>query len=131
MRCFSTGVALLALLACGGDVKPPADPATAIAQHDSITPSNPDSLALTTARGFQVWFTAARPDHDVSGHACAERALEIRHAGRRVPVPLLYTASAPRELDDSTIRAELWLHCAAGDSYRVDLRTGHPTPIRP
>jgi hypothetical protein len=56
--------------------------------------------------------------------------MEIRRGGTRVQVPLLYTATAPELVNDSTIRARLSNRCVPGDAYLVDLRTGHPVRER-
>ncbi len=86
----------------------------------------PDSLALRTREGVELWFTLAREDRDSAGAACVERGLEIRDGTRRTPVPLLYTRDVPRVVNDSTVSARLWTACAAGPVYRVSLRTGQP-----
>jgi hypothetical protein len=97
---------------------------------DSVTTTAvPDSLALRTANGSEVWFTAFRSDSDSTGRGCSERVLEIRRDGRRIPVPLLYTGAAPTVVDDSTILARVWRHCRPGDVYHVDLESGRPTPV--
>jgi hypothetical protein len=89
-----------------------------------------DSLALSDRGRVEVWFTLARTAHGSDGRQCLERGLEIRHAGTRVPVPLLYTGETPTLLNDTTIRAVLWTHCKPGDPYLVDLRTGRPVRER-
>ena len=116
--------ALAALLACGGpEARKPA--------ADSVANLSPtDSLVLTTPAGVEIWFTLARSATGAAGR-CVERGLEIRQGGRRVQVPLLYTGTAPVLLNDSTMRATLWTHCAPGDAYRVDLRSGQPVRERP
>jgi hypothetical protein len=86
---------------------------------------------LRTAAGQEVWFASSRPDTDGAGGACIERSLEIRAGGTRTPVPLLYTAVAPTLVNDTTMRAELWTNCRAGDRYDVSLRTGQPVRVRP
>lgn len=86
----------------------------------------PDSLALRTPGGAELWFTLAREDRDSVGAQCVERGLEIREGTRRTPVPLLYTRDAPRIVNDSIVGARLWTACAAGPEYRVNLRTGQP-----
>jgi hypothetical protein len=86
----------------------------------------PDLLALHTPGGAELWFTLAREDRDSAGTACVERGLEIREGHRRTPVPLLYTREAPHVVNESTVSARLWTHCAAGPEYRVSLRTGQP-----
>jgi hypothetical protein len=64
---------------------------------------------------------------DSGGARCVERTIELRRDTVRLRVPLLYTTTAPRLLDDSTLAAELTLRCHPMASYRVDLRTGQPT----
>lgn len=94
------------------------------------TPRAPDSLLLTTPAGIQVWFTDARTDADSTGTTCVERVMEIRRDGRRIPVPLLYTGTLPRLVNDSTIEAPIWLHCRPGNVYQVSLTSGHPVRVR-
>lgn len=89
----------------------------------------PDSLALVTPLG-EVWFTGAREAHDDSGGSCQERVMEIRRAGKRTAIPLLYTGAAPRLVDDSTIEAAIWLRCRPGNVYRVNLRSGQPVRVK-
>ncbi len=89
-----------------------------------------DSLVATGENGVTVWFTLERAGRGADGSSCVERALEIRHGDTRVPVPLLYTGSAPILLDQSTMRAELWNHCRPVAKYRVNLRTGQPVRER-
>ena len=113
------GAAMLGGLACGerGEKAGPA--------ADS-TPAPPaDSLVATVPGGTEVWFTLARPDSGEGGR-CTDRAIEIRRGATRIPVPLLYTGRAPQVVDDTTLRASLSNRCRPGDSYLVDLRTGHP-----
>ncbi|MEO8088779.1 MAG: hypothetical protein ABI703_00625 [Gemmatimonadales bacterium] len=118
-------LAIATLLGCGGS-KAEA-PVTADSAGRGLPP---DSLALASARGVEIWYTLARASTGADGQDCVERGLEIRHGGRRVPVPLLYTGSPPVLVNDSTIRATLWTHCTPGDTYRVDLRTGRPVRER-
>lgn len=117
----AAGLVVLCLLACGSAPKP-APPA-------QLPTAPPDSLALMAGSGVSVWFTDSRPDRDSTGTTCVERVLQIRRDSTRIPVPLLYTGRAPVLIDDSTMEAELWLHCRAMDRYRVDLRTGRPTRV--
>ncbi|HEY7682432.1 MAG TPA: hypothetical protein VH879_07285 [Gemmatimonadales bacterium] len=98
------------------------------APADSAPP--PDSLALRLASGVEVWFTGARPAVDAAGASCVERVMEIREGSRRTAIPLLYTGTPPRPLDDTTIEAAIWLNCRPGNVYRVDLRTGRPVRAR-
>ena len=86
----------------------------------------PDSLILTNTAGAEIWFTLSRSATGADGGGCVERGLEIRHGGKRVKVPLLYTGTPPVLLNDSTMRAMLWTHCRPGDAYLVNLRTGQP-----
>ncbi|MEP7175747.1 MAG: hypothetical protein ABI860_04290 [Gemmatimonadales bacterium] len=92
-------------------------------------PALADSLVGTAAGGEEIWFTLSRADSGATGR-CTDRAIEIRHGARRIPVPLLYTASVPTILNDTTLRARLSTHCAPGDSYLVDLRSGRPVRER-
>lgn len=118
-------IGLAALLACGGSQGD--RPAAA----DSVTRSPPgDSLVLTSRAGIEIWFTLARSATRADGSGCVERGLEIRHGGRRVKVPLLYTGTPPVLLNDSTMRAMLWIHCQPDDPYLVNLRSGHPVRER-
>jgi hypothetical protein len=120
------GIWLVALLAgCGSgqpDPEPPETPATP-------TPPPADSLASRPGPGVEIWFTVGRVGRDSSGASCYERTLEIRDSVGRRRVPLLYTLEAPTRLDDTSVRARVYLNCAAGDPYRVSLRTGRPTPL--
>ncbi|HTS90154.1 MAG TPA: hypothetical protein VMG41_16795 [Gemmatimonadales bacterium] len=125
-------VTAIGALACSGErpgASPPEAAAGQAAPHDSAGPK--DSLALRTASGIEVWFTAARRDSDTAGRACLERVMEIRAQGRRTPVPLLYTGVTPRLVNDSTIEAAVWRGCRAGDWYRVSLVTGRPVKVAP
>jgi hypothetical protein len=89
-----------------------------------------DSLVLQAGGGAEVWLSLARAAKGADGTGCVERGLEIRHGSNRVKVPLLYTGSPPVLLNDTTIRAVLWNHCAPGEPYLVDLRSGRPVPER-
>jgi hypothetical protein len=119
------GAAVLAL-GCGERPSPPARAAA-----DTAELARPaDSLVATSPGGTQIWFTLARSDSGDTGR-CTARAVEIRRGTTRVPVPLLYTFSAPEILNDTTMRAHLSDHCRPGDRYLVDLRTGRPVRERP
>jgi hypothetical protein len=89
-----------------------------------------DSLVATAPGGVEVWFTHSREGKAADGTTCTDRTMEIRRGGTRVQVPLLYTATAPELVNDSTIRARLSNRCVPGDAYLVDLRTGHPVRER-
>jgi hypothetical protein len=90
-----------------------------------------DSLALRAPDGTEVWFTDSRSASDSAGVACTERVMELRRAGTRIPVPLLYTGERPELVNDSTFRAHIWLRCRPGNLYEVNLRTGFPTRVMP
>jgi hypothetical protein len=89
-----------------------------------------DSLAAS-APGLEVWFTMARNDRGADGRLCTDRTLEIRRGPSRIAVPLLYTGEAPRIVNDTTLEAVLYRGCRPLARYRVDTRTGQPTPMRP
>lgn len=116
---------------CAGS-RPPAKETpgadTAAATRDF--PAMPDSLALIAPGGTTVWFSGARAGTDSSGGSCVERGLVIVRDSTRTLVPLLMTGAPPVLVDDTTIRARIWLHCRPGDTYHVDLRTGTPFRIR-
>ncbi len=104
--------------------------AGAAGQASADAPAVPaDSLVATMPGGYEIWFTLARSDSGADGR-CTDRAVEIRHEGRRTPVPLLYTGTAPEQVSDTTFRARLSDHCAPGDRYLVDVRTGRPVRER-
>lgn len=122
------GLAAIAgvLAACG---RPAPSTAAATNAPPVAAPAAPaDTLLFRTATGAEVWFTFARHDSAPGGRACVERTIEIRQAGTRVPVPLLYTGAPPVLRDDTTLEADLWAACAPRARYRVDLRTGQPIP---
>jgi len=118
---------LLLGLATGCGARPPASPAA-----DSVgqAPQPADSLLLTAPGGVELWFTDARTGRDSSGRPCLERVMQIRRAGQRIAVPLLYTGSIPRLVNDSTIEAPIWLNCHPGNVYQVDLKTGRPVRVK-
>jgi hypothetical protein len=89
-----------------------------------------DSLVLTAPGGVEVWFTLSRQGKTAEGTPCTDRTMEIRRGGTRVPVPLLYTGTAPELVNDSTIRARLSNQCVPSDAYLVDLRSGRPVRER-
>jgi hypothetical protein len=115
--------AVLAGLACGKRTPPP--PA---AEATTISPA--DSLVAKAPGGAEIWFTLARTDSGDGGR-CTARAVEIRRGSARIPVPLLYTSTAPEMVNDSTFRARLSDHCRPGDSYLVNLHTGRPVREHP
>ena len=88
------------------------------------------AILARLATGGATWFTLARNATAPDGTGCVDRALEIRRGGKRIPVPLLYTGTAPRLVNDTTMRARLSDHCRPGDAYLVDLRTGRPVRER-
>jgi hypothetical protein len=118
---------LAGLCACGGERTP--DPAP---QDPPPPPSgDPGDELVLELTGASVWHTLSREATGPSGERCLERTLEIRREGvPPVRVPLLYTRDVPRVIDDSTLEARVYLNCAPGDRYRIDTRTGQPTPLR-
>jgi hypothetical protein len=106
-------------------------PERAPARNEVPAFASRDSLAVTTENGMEIWYTLTRVGRAADGSSCIERGLEIRRDSTRIPVPLLYTGSAPVLLDESRMRAELWNHCRPVDTYLVDLRTGRPVRERP
>ena len=121
-------VALSAVLAGCGDGRAPAD---APVPSDLPAATLVDSLVLTAPGGAQVWFTDGRAAQDSLGAACSERVLEIRTARDTLAVPLLYTGEAPTLVNDSTLRASLWLDCRPGALYHVNIHTGRPSRVEP
>lgn len=77
-----------------------------------------------------MWLSGARLGTDSSGATCVERGLVLVRDSNRTLVPLLMTGAVPVLVNDTTIRARIWLHCRPGNTYDVNLRTGHPTRIR-
>lgn len=124
LRSAMTFGALVQMLACGGrDERPPVDGAGAAPG----TPTAPrDSLVATAPGGVEIWFTLAREGKTADGTTCVDRTMEIRRDSARIPIPLLYTGSAPELVNDSTIRARLSKQCVPSDVYLVNLRTGRP-----
>lgn len=124
------GMALLATMAagCGGPEKGAEGTTLDGARAAPAAPA--DSLVATAPGGVEIWFTLAREGRAADGTTCTDRTLEIRRGGTRVPVPLLYTGSAPEILNDTTMRARLSENCVPGDAYLVDLRSGRPVRER-
>ena len=118
-------VVALVLAACAGRSEPP--PA-----RDTVTaaPRPADTLVLAAPGGVEVWFTDSRDARDSTGDQCIERVMQIRRDGRKIAVPLLYTGSRPRLVNDSTIEAPIWLNCRPGNVYQVDLKTGRPVRVK-
>lgn len=115
------------LIGCGGERSPHPPPSAGPPGGRGVEPATPkDSLVLRAPGGIELWYTLAREDQDSGGRACLERVVEIRAGGRRIPVPLLYTRDVPRMVNESTVSARIWLRCAPGDEYRINLRTGQP-----
>src|SRR5512147_140138 len=114
---------LVLLTACSAKPEP---------ARDSVvtTPRPADTLVLSTRRGVEVWFTDSRTAKDSTGQGCVERVMQIRREGKRIAVPLLYTGSTPRLINDSTIEAPIWLNCRPGNVYQVDLTTGRPVRVK-
>jgi hypothetical protein len=120
-------IALLLGLASGCGPKQESPPAA-----DSVAqaPRPADSLVLTAPGNVEVWFTDARSARDSAGRTCVERVMQIRRNGQRIAIPLLYTGSIPRLVNDSTIEAPIWLDCRPGNLYQVDLNTGRPARVK-
>jgi hypothetical protein len=93
-------------------------------------PPATDSLVATAPGGVEIWFTLSREGKAADGTRCIDRAIEIRRGGTRVPVPLLYTGTAPEVVNDTTMRARLSNQCVPGDAYLVHLKTGRPVRER-
>jgi len=128
-----TLLAALALAGCGGPPAEDGQQGSAVADRATdaaTTPSVPDSLALRAPDGSEVWFTDWREATGDDGQQCLERVMEIRRGADTVPIPLLYTGAVPTLVNDSTIRARIWLDCTPGNTYEVDLKTGFPTHIK-
>ncbi len=123
MKAWPIRLALL-LAACGGPDGPRQEPP---ARQPATLP---DSLVATAPGGVEIWFTLARPGKSVDGVPCVDRTIEIRRGDTRIPVPLLYTATAPELVNDTTLRARLSDRCRPGDWYLVDLRSGRPVRER-
>lgn len=123
MRSWPIRLTILLSGCGGGDRSPPRLPANEPATLR-------DSLVATAPGGVEIWFTLVRPGKSIDGVPCVDRALEIRKGDTRIPVPLLYTATPPEVVNDTTVRARLSDRCRPGDSYLVDLRSGRPVRER-
>ena len=123
------GAALALILAgCG----PRGEPApAAFPEVDQSPPQLADTLVLTLPGGATVWLAEARRARDSAGTPCLERSVEIRRDSVKLKVPLLFTGSIPTQLDDSTIRAELYRDCRVSATYKVGVRDGLPHRINP
>lgn len=96
----------------------------------ATAPQPAESLVLSLGEGGGIWFTIAREATAEGGRSCLERGLEIRDTTGVRLVPLLYTGEAPVPVDDSTVEVHLFRNCRPDALYRVNLRTGQPTPVR-
>jgi len=120
-------LSVILLCGCGGREEARAPQV----EHASAEPAAPaESLVPTAPGGVEIWFTLAREGKAADGSTCTDRTLEIRRDGKRTPVPLLYTGTAPEVVNDTTMRARLSERCAPGDAYLVNLRTGRPVRER-
>jgi len=126
----AAGAVLLSLLAACTGERPHAAPPAAEQAADPVYPTLTDSLVLTAPGGVEVYFSGARVGTDSTGASCMERGIVLVRGGARTLVPLLMTGAAPTLVNDTTIRARIWLHCRPGNTYDVNLRTGAPTRIR-
>jgi len=122
-------VLVVVLLAAACSTERPGDGEQVRPTISVPSPGYRDSLVITAPGGEQVWFTSGREAASAEGDTCVERTMQIRSARDTVAVPLLYTGQAPVLVDDSTIRADLWLNCRPGRSYLVHLGTGRPTMV--
>lgn len=123
---------LLAVTAagCSGE-RPGGDGADSGADSAAaVAPASSDSLAVSLGEGAGIWFTIAREATAGDGSSCLERGLEIRDSSGTRLVPLLYTGESPIIVDDSTVQVHLFRDCQPDALYRIDLRTGQPTPVR-
>ena len=118
---------VIGLGAIGCTDRPAVDASSQPARQEPAPPA--DSLVSTLPGGYEIWLTLARADSGAGGR-CTDRAVEIRHEGRRTPVPLLYTSAPLEPVSDTTFRARLSDHCTPGDRYLVDVRTGRPVRER-
>jgi len=123
---FTVCSAMALGLSCG---PPRGRPGTESAESQDQPNELADSLAVRTSQGIEVWFTDSRVGTGADGAPCIERVMEIRRDGQRTPVPLLYTGQIPVLLNDSTVRAHIWLNCRPGNTYDVNLRTGEPRRV--
>lgn len=125
----SVVVAIIAAVMCGCEgQRETRAPEAERARAEPAAPA--ESLVATAPGGVEIWFTLAREGKAADGTSCTDRTLEIRREGKRIPVPLLYTSSAPEIVNDTTLRARLSDRCAPGDVYLVSLRTGRPVRER-
>ncbi len=127
-----TGLVLTSLLllvwACGPPADRPDPPSQTPEAQNRVTPLE-DSLALRAPDGTEVWFTGSRVGTDRDGGPCIERVMEVRREGERIAVPLLYTGEPPVLINDSIMRAHIWLNCRPGNTYDVNLRSGEPRRV--
>ncbi len=129
---MSRALLLLAVAVAGCSREPPGDDFRVPAADAAIAaaPEPSDSLVLSLGEGAGIWFTIARSATGEDGGSCLERGLEIRDSAGARLVPLLYTGEAPLLVDDSTVEVHLFRDCKPDTPYRVNLRTGQPTPVR-
>lgn len=116
---------LLMLAACGGGSRD--------SQLETVRAPEvmvPSEFVLAVNDSISLWYTLEREATSTNDTGCIERGLEVRSGERRLLVPLLYTAERPVVLDDSTIQVPLYRNCRPEQLYRVNLRTGQPTPVR-
>jgi hypothetical protein len=128
-RTLAAGGAIVAAISCRS--AGPVARSTGDSRVDSTAAAPADSLVASGSNGLEVWFTLARAGQAADGHSCTDRTLELRRGSSRIAVPLLYTGEAPRIVNDTTLEAVLYRDCRPLSRYRVDTRTGQPTPVRP
>ena len=129
---MSRALLLLAVVAagCSGERRDGEKAALEADAAAAARPVPPDSLALSLGECTGIWFTIAREATAEDGSSCLERGLEIRDSSGTRLVPLLYTGEPPIVVDDSTVQVHLFRDCRPDALYRVNLRTGQPTPVR-
>lgn len=129
---MSRALLLLAVMAagCSGERQGGEGAQSGADSAAAVAPAPPESLAVSLGEGAGIWFTIAREATAEDGRSCLERGLEIRDSSGTRLVPLLYTGESPMLVDDSTVQVHLYRNCRPDALYRVDLRTGQPTPVR-
>lgn len=125
---LAAAVSVSLLFACGARGEPAPGQ---LPEAEQAPPAVADSLVLTLAGGATVWLAEGRRAVDSAGVACFERSVEIRRDSVRLKVPLLFTASLPTRVTDSTFRAELFHNCRPESAYRISIKDGMPHKIAP
>ena len=95
------------------------------ARVETLVPVS-DTMVLRMPDSAEIWYSGGMPDTSATGEPCYVRTMEVRRAGTRTPVPLLYTMGDLAVVDDTTVRAVLVRDCASHDIYLVNTTTGQP-----